>query len=158
MATFSWLTLCCFCFYFFGCFRAAPAAYGSSQARGPVGATAAGLYHSHSNATRDPSQICHLHYSSWKCQILNPLSKDRDPTGVLMDASWVRLPLSHARWELLVNLHFSSEPIKAAVMISFKCVSRPSPRPPSSVPYPSQGIPRLILCQAHNKRYILLVK
>ena len=35
---------------FFGLFRAAPAAYGSSQARGRVGATAAGLHHSHSNA------------------------------------------------------------------------------------------------------------
>ena len=31
-------------------FRAASAAYGGSQARGPIGATAAGLHHSHSNA------------------------------------------------------------------------------------------------------------
>ena len=31
-------------------FRAAPAAYGGSQARGRVGAIAAGLHHSHSNA------------------------------------------------------------------------------------------------------------
>ena len=31
-------------------FRAAPAAYGSSQAMGQIGATAAGLHHSHSNA------------------------------------------------------------------------------------------------------------
>ena len=30
--------------------RAEPAAYGSSQARDPMGATAAGLCHSHSNA------------------------------------------------------------------------------------------------------------
>ena len=30
-------------------FRAAPAAYGGSQARGQVGATASGLHHSHSN-------------------------------------------------------------------------------------------------------------
>ena len=30
--------------------RAVPAAYGSSQARGPIGAIAAGLHHSHSNA------------------------------------------------------------------------------------------------------------
>ena len=35
--------------------RAAPAAYGSSQARGPIGAAAAGLHHSHSN-TR--SELC----------------------------------------------------------------------------------------------------
>ena len=30
-------------------FRATPAAYGSSQARGQTGAAAAGLHHSHSN-------------------------------------------------------------------------------------------------------------
>ena len=30
-------------------FRAAPVAYGVSQARGQIGAVAAGLYHSHSN-------------------------------------------------------------------------------------------------------------
>lgn len=37
-------------FYFFDFFRAAPAAYGGSQAKGPIGAVAAGLRHSHSNA------------------------------------------------------------------------------------------------------------
>ena len=31
-------------------FRATPAAYGCSQARGPIGAKTAGLHHSHSNA------------------------------------------------------------------------------------------------------------
>ena len=31
-------------------FRAAPSAYGCFQARGPIGATAAGLHHSHSHA------------------------------------------------------------------------------------------------------------
>ena len=35
--------------------RAAPAAYGSSQARGKIGAAAASLYHSHSNAGSKPS-------------------------------------------------------------------------------------------------------
>ena len=35
-------------------FRATPAAYGSSQARGPIGATAAGLSHIHSNAESEP--------------------------------------------------------------------------------------------------------
>ena len=40
-------------FYFF---RAAPAPYGGSQARGPVGAAAVGLHHSHSsNAGSQPS-------------------------------------------------------------------------------------------------------
>ena len=41
----------CLFFVFFVCVcGAAPAAYGSSQARGQIGAAAAGLHHSHSNA------------------------------------------------------------------------------------------------------------
>ena len=41
-------------------------------------------------ATWDPSQVFNLHHSSWPCQILNPPSKARDGTHVLMDASPVR--------------------------------------------------------------------
>ena len=37
-------------FLLFCLFRAAPMAYGGSQARGPIGAAAASLRHSHSNA------------------------------------------------------------------------------------------------------------
>ena len=41
--------------FIYFCFsRAAPTAYGGSQARGPVGATAAGLRHSHSKARSEP--------------------------------------------------------------------------------------------------------
>lgn len=40
-------------------------------------------------ATQGPSCICDLHHSSWQCSILNPQSKIRDWTGILMDASWV---------------------------------------------------------------------
>ena len=36
-------------FFFFLLFRSAPATYGSSQARGQIRATAAGLHHSQSN-------------------------------------------------------------------------------------------------------------
>ena len=39
---------------FFGLFRAAPMTYGGSQARGPIGAVAAGLRHSHSDARSKP--------------------------------------------------------------------------------------------------------
>ena len=39
-------------FFFF--FRAVPAAYGGSQARGPIGATAAFLHHSCGNARSEP--------------------------------------------------------------------------------------------------------
>ena len=40
----------CFCL-----FRAAPVAHGGSQARGGIGAVAAGLHHSHSNARSELS-------------------------------------------------------------------------------------------------------
>ena len=39
-----------FLFFIFCPFRAAPIAYRGSQARGPIGAAAAGLHYSHSNA------------------------------------------------------------------------------------------------------------
>ena len=43
-----------FIYLFILLFSAAPMAYGDSQARGGIGATAAGLRHSHSNARCDP--------------------------------------------------------------------------------------------------------
>ena len=57
-------------FFFLG--RAIPIAYGSSQARGWIGATGALLYH-----------------SSQQHRILNPLSKAMDWTSILMDTSQV---------------------------------------------------------------------
>ena len=54
----------------FGLFRAAPALHGSSQARGRIGAGS-----------------CQPTPSSQQHQILNPLSKARDQTRVLMDTS-----------------------------------------------------------------------
>ena len=41
-------------------------------------------------ATSDPRCIYNLHHSTWQRRILNPLSKARDWTSVLMDTSWVR--------------------------------------------------------------------
>ena len=35
-------------------------------------------------AMQDPSHVCNLHHSSRQCSILNPLSKARDQTCVLM--------------------------------------------------------------------------
>ena len=40
-------------------------------------------------ATRDLSHVCNLYHSSWQRQILNPLSKARDQTCILMDPSQV---------------------------------------------------------------------
>ena len=41
-------------FFVFGLFRAKPAAYGGSQARGPIRAVAVGLRQSHSKARSEP--------------------------------------------------------------------------------------------------------
>ena len=43
-----------FILFYFLLFRANPVTYGSSQARGWIGATAASLYHSHSNTGSEP--------------------------------------------------------------------------------------------------------
>ena len=63
-------------------------AYGDSQARGPAGAVASGLRHSHSNAG---SKLClRPTPSSQKHQILNSLIEARDQIGILMDTSQIR--------------------------------------------------------------------
>ena len=46
-------------------------------------------------ATWDPSRLCNLHHGSQQCQILNPLSKDRDRTCVL-----VSVITAEPQWEL----------------------------------------------------------
>ena len=81
-------------FFVFLIFRAAPTAYGTSQARGPIRATAAGL--TTATATPDPSHVFDLHHSSWQHWILNPLSEARDQTYILMDTSQVRY-----RWAMM---------------------------------------------------------
>ena len=76
-------------------------AYGGSQARGWIRAIAASLGNSVicytlatycvfcEPATGDPSHICDLCHSSQQHRILNPLSKARDRTRILMDVSGV---------------------------------------------------------------------
>ena len=95
-------------------FRAAPAAYGGSQARGRVGAIAAGLHHSHSNAGSE------LHL--WPTPQLMAMT-DPQPTaqgqgsnlhphgyqsGSLTTEPWRELP----QWYFRCNIHFPSVPKK----------------------------------------------
>ena len=70
---------------FFFCFFTA---YGSSQERGQMGATAASLHHSHGNTRSEPH--LDLHHSSQQHRIPDPLSKARDQTSILMDTSQIR--------------------------------------------------------------------
>ena len=69
-------------------------AYGSSPARGRIRAAAAGLHHSHSN-TRSELHLQPTLSSFWQHWILNPLSKARDQTCILLDTSWILNLLSH---------------------------------------------------------------
>ena len=63
--------ICALSLFSFLLFRATPATYGGSQARGRIGATAADLHH-----------------SSRQRRILNPLGEARDQTHNLMVPSW----------------------------------------------------------------------
>ena len=74
-------------FFFFCLFRTAPSACGSAQVRGQVRATAASLHHSHSNMGSKPGPQPMPQLTA--TQILNPLSKAKDRTHILMDSSRV---------------------------------------------------------------------
>ena len=66
-------------FFFFPLFRATPAAYGSSRARGPIRFATAGLHHSHSNVGskgQDLSRICDLH-TPQRTAMLDPPPTER---------------------------------------------------------------------------------
>ena len=54
-------------------------------------------------ATWDPSCVCDLHHSSWQCRILNPLSKARDQTHILMDTCH-SFPLCHNGSSIIKNI------------------------------------------------------
>ena len=91
----STLPLCSFVLLYFCLFRATPVAYKSSQARSHLQAAAAGLCYGHSNAGSEPCmQTTPQLTSHW---ILNPLSKARDRTHILMGTSWVCNLLGHNR-------------------------------------------------------------
>ena len=79
----SWKFIIFFFFFVFYLFRATLTSYGSSQARGRMGAVTAGLCHSHSNAGSEPRLRPTPHL------ILNPLGEARDQTRNLMVTSWI---------------------------------------------------------------------
>ena len=55
------------------------------------------LAYTTATATPDLSRVCDLHHSSWQHQILNPLSKARDRTCVLMGISQICFPWARMR-------------------------------------------------------------
>ena len=47
------------------------------------------LAYTTATAMSELSHVCNLYHSSWQCWILNPLSKAKDATQILMDTSWI---------------------------------------------------------------------
>ena len=72
-----------FIYFYFCLLRAAPRAYGGSQARGSNQICC-------HQPMPDPSHICDLHHSSRQRLILNPLSEARDQTHNLIVPSRIR--------------------------------------------------------------------
>ena len=77
-------------FLAFCLFRAVPEACGGSQASSRIGAVAAGLHHSHSNAGSEPPLQPTPQLTATPHRSLNPLSEARDRTHTLMDTSRVQ--------------------------------------------------------------------
>ena len=101
------LFVCLFCFVFFcffcccclSSFRAAPAAPGGSQARGPIRAVAAGLHQSHSNAR---SELC-LQPTPQLTATPDPQPTEQRP-GIEPSTSW--LPVGFISTVPRQELHF----------------------------------------------------
>ena len=82
-------------FFFFSLFRAAPMAYGGTQARDWIGAVAAGLHNSHSNSRSE----LHLQPTPQLMVMLDPYPTEPRP-GVKPVSSWMLvrfISLSHNR-------------------------------------------------------------
>ena len=75
--------LFCLSLFLFFPFMATPMADRTSWARGQIGAVAASVCHSHSNARSKP----YLQPMLQQCWILNPLKEARDQTCILMDTN-----------------------------------------------------------------------
>ena len=96
-------------FFFLGIY---PQQYGGSHARGPIRATAPSLCHT--IATPDLSHVCNVSHSLQQRWILNPLSKARDWTHIIMDTSQDLNPMSHNGTPgLTLRIHITGVPIVA---------------------------------------------
>ena len=88
-------------------FRAAPVAYGSSQARSWIGAAAAGLHHSHSNMGSEP----HLQNYTTAHGNAGPLNYWVRP-GIESASSWILVQVVTAEPQREFPPHFSDEESK----------------------------------------------
>ena len=74
-------------------------------------------------AVQDLSHVCNLYHSLWQCQILNPLSQDRDRTCILMDTS--RIPYCCTTTGTPDLVTFPTPPSQRSIYNSgYTCISR----------------------------------
>ena len=101
-------------------------------------------------AAQDLSRVCDLHHSSRQCQVPDPLSKARNQTCILMDASWIHfhcatmgtpinaffLMILHSTIKLCFNLNTSynkdAETMFLEGQVDSNC-SPTGPRVPSNI-------------------------
>ena len=111
-------------------FRATHVAYGGSQARNQIRATAAGLHHSHSHARTKPASVIQQR------RIFSPLSGARDQTYILMDTSRV-----HFCWTTMGTLEkplFKDLPLKGAGRVMTYSLAHPWNPTQISVSFPRE--------------------
>ena len=105
---------------FFGLFRAAPTAKGSSQARGWIQATAAGLHVSHSNATSEP-HLWHVKACGDAGSLTHWVRPGIEPASS-QTLCWVLNPLSHSgisnHWPFF-DFHLVKRPLLLIVIFSY---------------------------------------
>ena len=97
--------------FFFFLFGATPMAYGSSQARGKIGAIAAALHHSHSHTGSKP--CLQLTPRSWQRWIFSPLSEARNwtcnlmvPSQICFHCATMGTPPYPNFWQKFILAHF----------------------------------------------------
>ena len=100
------------------------------------------LAHTTAKATPALSHICNLHHSSWQCWILNPLSKARDQTRILVNTSQIHFCFVAVRTP---NFHFLSGTRVYTQYISLPLLSTPT----------QNLLPNCKLCQAHSSLFYL---
>ena len=91
------MLICLFIFYFFALCFLGPHPWHMEFLRLGVQLELQLPAYATATATWNLSCVFDLYHSSWQCQILDPLSKARDRTHILMDTSRVLNPLSHSR-------------------------------------------------------------
>ena len=80
------------------------------------------LAYATATATQDLSHVCDLHHSSQQCQIFNPLSKARDGTCILMEASQIRFCwATMGTLQFFKKLNFYNKFYKKLLIVDFNC-------------------------------------